>query len=338
MDQLGHGPVVLGSFYRDSRAVVTLSFEIVFQLGPEIQELLRGIVLGHFVALKQTICERVVVLRKAVMAELTIVSLRSRSLVLRAIIVNIFAHSEGKQVLHVFIIALKLDLVVVELVGHEPQATTRFLQSDIRCNLEDEIGDEVEEGDDDDGVFDELVGEKVEDLEREDDGVEGANDVRALELELKGSALRDGVAQHHDRVEVEQQGQEGEHDVEDVAGDVDVHHVVAVRDEARDEEVHDEVDGQTRDQGDKKLVGLALHVLRDQVARLHDRLNRESQTNLSLAGQESGQSDQVSRRAVHETRGLSTIFEDENPKHRPLLLRFDVPVEAVDEALSPAVN
>ena len=192
-------------------------------------------------------------MRGLVIAELALIGMGVTTAphVWTAVLPILICKPEREQVLHIFVVALELNLVVVELVRHQVKPAPRLLQDDVQGHLDAEVGDEVEEGDDDQRIVDELVGHQVEDLQEENEAVEPEDHVGPADLELELRALLERLSQHHDGVEVEEHAHQSEEEIEHGPADIDFHHEVVIVDQASGEHVKDEVEAEAGDQGEE---------------------------------------------------------------------------------------
>ena len=153
--------------------------------------------------------------------------------------------------LHVLVVPLELNLIIVQLVRHQVKPAARLLQDDVQSHLDAEVGDEVEEGYDDQRIVNELVGHQVEDLQEKDEAVQTEDHVRPANLELELRALFERLPQYHDGVEVEEHAHQGEKQIEHGPTDIDLHHEVVIVNERRGNHVKAEVEAEGGDQGEE---------------------------------------------------------------------------------------
>ena len=168
---------------------------------------------------------------------------------------------EREQVLHIFVVALELNLVVVELVWHQVKPAPRLLQDDVQGHLDAEVGDKVEERHDNQRIVDELVGHQVEDRQEKNEAVKPKNHIGPADLELKLRALFERLSQDHDGVEVEEHAHQSEEKIEHGPADIDFHHEVVIVDQSSGHHVKDEVKAEAGDQREEKLVRPLLRAL-----------------------------------------------------------------------------
>ena len=166
-----------------------------------------------------------------------------------AILPILICQPEREQVLHIFVVALELNLVVIELVWHQVKPASRLLQDDVKGYLDAEVGDKVEERHDDQRIMDELVGHQVENLQEQNEAVESENHVGPADLELELSALFECLSENHDCVEVEEHAHQGEEEIEHGPADIDLHHEVVIVHKSRSHHVKDEVKAEAGDEG-----------------------------------------------------------------------------------------
>ena len=66
-------------------------------------------------------------------------------------------HPESKQVLHVLIVALKLDLIVVKLMRYKMKPTSRLLEHHIDCHFRTKVRNEVQKGRDYQRILEKVI-------------------------------------------------------------------------------------------------------------------------------------------------------------------------------------
>ena len=105
--------------------------------------------------------------------------------------------------LAIFVVTLKLDLVVGQLMWHKLQARSHANEHREVNDLEDQVEYEVQQCRDDDGLVKEVVCHQIRHLYDKDEKVQYADRIDSLGVKSERDGLLNSTSQHHDSVPVD---------------------------------------------------------------------------------------------------------------------------------------